>query len=72
MINDPFEKDDLGENPNFEAVRIQCHRALKRVVDPEAADSLAFSDQGERIKELGGVDAILASEDFDYSPVASI
>jgi choline-sulfatase len=72
LINDPFEKDDLGKDPNFKAIRIQCHSELKKIVDPEAANSQAFSDQAERIKELGGVDEILSSEDYDYTPVPSL
>jgi choline-sulfatase len=69
LIKDPFEKNDLGENPNFSAVLAECHQELEKIVDPDEASSLAFSDQAARIKELGGSDAILASEDFDYSPV---
>ena len=72
LINDPFEKDDLGGNPNFEDIRIKCHRELKKIVDPEASNALAFSDQAERIKELGGVDTILASVDYDFTPIPSL
>ncbi len=70
LNNDPFEKSDLGEDPNFAAIRAECHRELEKIVDPDKANALAFSDQAERIKELGGAGAILASEDFDYSPVS--
>jgi choline-sulfatase len=69
LINDPFENNDLGEDPNFEADRAECHNELKNILDPDNANMLAFSDQAERIKALGGIDAILASEDFDFSPV---
>jgi choline-sulfatase len=69
FLEDPFEKNDLAEDPNFSAVLAECHQELEKIVDPDKANSLAFSDQAERIKELGGADAILASEDFDYSPV---
>lgn len=69
LTEDPFERIDLAEDPNFSAVLAECHKALLNIVDPEKANALAFSDQVQRIEELGGVDAILASEDFDYSPV---
>lgn len=67
--SDPFEQNDLGENPDYASVREECHRELEKIVDPEEANALAFSDQARKIDELGGVDAILASEDYDYSPV---
>jgi hypothetical protein len=69
LTEDPFERNDLAEDPNFNAVLAECHQSLLNIVDPEKANVIAFSDQAKRIEELGGVNAILASEDFDYSPV---
>jgi hypothetical protein len=42
---------------------------MSTLVDPEAANRLAFDDQGELIESLGGVDAILQSEEYDFTPV---
>ena len=41
------------------------------LLDPTAANDLAFADQAERISQLGGVEAILASEEFDHTPTPS-
>jgi hypothetical protein len=39
------------------------------LVDPEAANKLAFADQADKIEELGGVEAVMNSGDFDFTPV---
>ena len=49
--------------------RDECHRALSRIVDPGEANKRAFADQAKRIEALGGIDKILASEEFDHTPV---
>ena len=46
-----------------------CEAALRKVVDPEAADAQARKDQAAKIAELGGREAILAKGSFGYSPV---
>lgn len=66
---DPFEAHDLGVCPRHADVRAACDARLRTVVDPESANERCFADQGRRIAELGGRDAILAREDFDQSPV---
>jgi hypothetical protein len=40
-------------------------------VDPEAENKRAFADQADTIKKLGGIDAILNSDEFDFTPVGS-
>lgn len=69
MDADPEEHRDLGTDPGHEQVRAACHKALLKIVDPDAANERAFADQAERINELGGVDAVMATEDFDFTPV---
>jgi choline-sulfatase len=69
LVDDPLEENDLGQNPDFETICLQCHRELTKNVDPEAANAQAFSDQAKRIEELGGADAILGSVDYDFTPV---
>ena len=66
---DPFEAHDLGECLRHADVHAACDARLRTVVDPESANERCFADQGRRIAELGGRDAILAREDFDQSPV---
>jgi len=38
-------------------------------VDPERENRRAFDDQAALIERLGGVDATLRSEEFDFTPV---
>jgi choline-sulfatase len=49
-----------------------CDAALRRVVDPEAADRQAFSDQEERLAAAGGREAVLARGAFGFSPVPGV
>lgn len=69
MREDADELDDRGSTPSFADVRERCHAKLTELVDPERANALAFSDQARRIADLGGVDAILASQEYDFTPV---
>jgi choline-sulfatase len=66
---DPYETIDLGQDPAFAGVVATCEARLRRVLDPEAVDSLARADQGARIAALGGRDAILSQGSFSHSPV---
>jgi choline-sulfatase len=69
LETDPYETRDLGQNPGYAGLVADCEIALRKVVDPEAADALARKDQGERVAALGGREAILAKGSFGYSPV---
>ena len=71
MLTDPDELIDLGESAPHVDIRAQCYAQMQTLVDPEAANELAFADQAERIEELGGVEAVLNSDEFDFTPVAS-
>jgi choline-sulfatase len=66
---DPQETTDLGVDPAFKSVVAECAAKLRSVVDPEAANALAFADQAKRIAALGGREAILARGSFGFSPV---
>jgi len=65
---DPQEERDLGKEPGYQGLLAQCEAELRRVVDPDAADALAKSDQRARIEAFGGRDAILSRGSFAYSP----
>jgi choline-sulfatase len=69
MENDPDELVDLGKSPGHAEIRAHCHEQMCRLVDPDAANRLAFGDQAQLIEKLGGVDAILNSEEYDFTPV---
>jgi len=66
---DPNELNDLALDPSYADVLARCHHALTAIVDPDAANQTALADQAKRIAELGGVERIMASEEFDHTPV---
>jgi choline-sulfatase len=65
---DPFERNDLGRNAAYAAVARECEARLRSVVDPEAADRRARTDQQQRLEQYGGKDAVLKRGTFRYSP----
>jgi choline-sulfatase len=67
--SDPQETRDLAREPGYRGLVADCERALRRVVDPDAADALAKADQGARIEAFGGHEAILQRGGFGHSPV---
>jgi len=68
LAADPSERSDLGRNPDYADVVKACETALRKVVDPEAADRQAKADQTAKIAAVGGKDAILKRGTFRYSP----
>jgi choline-sulfatase len=68
LEGDPYERIDLGRNRDYGAVIAECETALRKVVDPEAADQLAKADQEAHIEKHGGKEAILKRGTFRYSP----
>ena len=66
---DPFETRDLAGNPATADIQSRLYDALHVIVDPEAVNRRVFADQRSRIERLGGVDAILARPDFNFTPV---
>jgi choline-sulfatase len=69
LDSDPQETTDLGLDPRYSGVVADCEAQLRSVVDPDAANALAFADQAKRIAALGGREAILARGSFGFSPV---
>jgi choline-sulfatase len=68
LKNDPEERKDLGRDPAYKTVIAECEQALRKVVNPEAADQQAKADQKAMINKYGGEDAILKRGTFRYSP----
>lgn len=64
----PYEARDLGMSPDHAAVRSTLEAALRRIVDPEAANAMAFADQDAKVAEYGGEAAVLAVGDFGHTP----
>ena len=69
MLADPDELTDLAESDTHRADLDHCHQQMLTLVEPEAANKQAFADQAKRIEQLGGVEAILNSGQFDFTPV---
>ncbi len=69
LAADPGERRDLASEPGYGGVLADCEAALRRVVNPEAADAQARADQATKIASLGGREVILAKGSFGYSPV---
>jgi choline-sulfatase len=69
LDTDPQETNDLGQNPDYHDLVKDCEMALRRLVDPEAADRQAFADQESRLAALGGREAVLRRGGFQFSPV---
>ena len=65
---DPFERMDLGRDAHYANVISECEAALRKVVDPDAANRQAKADQQIEIDKHGGKDAILKRGHFRYSP----
>jgi len=71
MQDDPDELTDLAASEAHADILLDCHQQLLALVDPEAANKLAFADQAAKIEELGGVEAVMNSDEFDFTPVSS-
>ena len=69
LAADPFEEHDLADRAETAGTQRRLYGELHRIVDPDAADRRAFADQRARIERLGGVEAILARPDFNFTPL---
>jgi choline-sulfatase len=68
LDRDPQETRDLAQEPGYQGLVADCEAALRRIVDPDAADALAKADQRARIVALGGREAIIGRGSFGFSP----
>ena len=71
MENDSDEVNNLAYSDEYLSVVDQCHKKMLELIDPEKENTQAFDDQEKVIEKLGGVEAILNSEEFDFTPVNS-
>ena len=69
LLADPLETHDLAGSPATADIQSQLYDALRAIADLEAVNRRVFADQRARIERLGGVDAILARADFNFTPV---
>ena len=59
LENDPEELNDLAGNPEFADIRDMMEQELRKIVDPDVADAMAFEDQAALIAFHGGREAAL-------------
>lgn len=69
MENDPSELVDLAADPAVAYVLEECERRLRSLVDPERESRRAFDDQAALIERLGGVEVLLRTDEFDFTPI---
>ena len=72
LAADPQETRDLAQEPGYAGLVADCHKELRAVVDPDAADALAKADQRSRIAAYGGREKILQRGSFGHSPVPGV
>jgi len=66
---DPEERTDLASNR--EDIVKEGRRRMGALLDAEAVNIRAHADQARRIQELGGRDALLAMDQWNYTPADS-
>ena len=69
LHTDPSECRDLAEEPGHQALRSELERRLRSMVDPEAVDLRARTEQAALIESYGGESAVLSRGTFDNSPI---
>ncbi len=65
---DPLERHDLAESADFQPLLHKMEQQLRELLDPEAVDAQAKSDQQRLIDRHGGREAVLQRGTFVNSP----
>jgi choline-sulfatase len=68
LDDDPEERRDLADVPEYQQELAACDAQLRAMLDPEAIDRLARADQRAMIERLGGKDAIMKRGAVRHSP----
>jgi choline-sulfatase len=66
--NDPQETNDLAQNPAYKETLEELQRELRRIVDPDAANVRAKTDQLAHALKHGGPQAIRSEQNIVASP----
>ena len=72
LEKDPEEEENLAEDKGHTQKLEELSNFLKVILDPDGINKLAFRDQEDMIRKLGGREEILAMQDYDYTPVNEI
>ena len=69
LQQDPTEARDLSSNVAAQETHRKLRELLCSILDPEAVNAAAFSDQAALLSRYGGVEKVLAMESFNHTPV---
>ena len=69
LQTDPRELDNLAGASEHAQTLQRMIRQLLQIMDPEAVNSRAFADQARMIEALGGMEAIMAMQSFNHTPL---
>ncbi len=66
---DAREMTNLAEDPAHASILRELIRQLHEILDPQAVNQQAFTDQAQMIERLGGMDVILSMPSFNHTPL---
>ena len=69
LNTDPDEETDLSQTRP--EIMDDARRRMAEILDPEAVDARAHADQAALVERLGGRDALLAMEQWNFTPADS-
>ena len=69
LHQDPQEVSNLADDPAHAQSVQQMTQELYRILDPQAVSDLAFADQADMIKSLGGMENIMTMPSFNHTPL---
>jgi len=69
LVDDPAEVHDLAGLFSRQDQLNQMHQKLQSVLDPEKTAERCAQDQARKLEQLGGRDAVLSLQSFNFTPV---
>jgi len=69
MEIDPRELVNLGDDAAHATTLAELRNQLLQILDPEDVNRQAFADQAKMIETLGGIEAIMALQSFNHTPI---
>ena len=72
LEKDPEEEENLAKDKGHTHKLEELSNLLKVILDPDEVNELAFRDQEDMIRKLGGREEILAMQNYDHTPVNEI
>ncbi len=71
LDDDPMEAYDLAGSPSCQNQLEAMQQKLNSVLDPQKIADRCAQDQSEKLKRLGGREAVLSAKSFNFTPVQS-